>query len=128
DVNLEGEVHAGTGDPFMEIKPVVRLNTPEPFDGSERKNCVGPFALMMSIVQANQWEVHALGVPTVWDTDVLPVYLCGPNDTHSGRMSTRLPAARLAMTAISSSKAMRTAPSMRRHRRWLSRRLASAAT
>src|SRR5690606_30979833 len=42
---------------------------------------VGPFALMMSIVQANQWEVHALGAPTVWDTDVLPVYLSGPNDT-----------------------------------------------
>ncbi len=81
DVNLEGEVHSGSGvDPFMEIKPVSLLNAPDIVDGSERKGCIAPFSLDMRIIQTNDWEVHALGTASASATDVLNIYLSGPND------------------------------------------------
>lgn len=81
DVNLEGVANSGLDvDPFLEIKPVSRLNTPDGFDGSERKNCVGPFNLALTVVQINDWEVHATGPATTAGTDLLPAYLSGPNN------------------------------------------------
>ncbi|CAM3411438.1 hypothetical protein NODU109028_15745 [Nocardioides dubius] len=80
DVNVEGNVHAGTSSTghVATITPVTRVNTPETFAGMDWKGCKGPFNLDMVVEPDLDWEIWADGTSTTGTTDVITGVVTGP--------------------------------------------------
>lgn len=80
DVNVEGNVHAGTSSDghIATITPLTRVNTPETFAGMDWKGCKGPFNLDMAVEPDLDWEIWADGTSTTGNTDVISGVVTGP--------------------------------------------------